>query len=103
VGYARARATKDLEGFLVAGHSMPWPVVAFSVMATQASAVTFMATPGQGYVGGLSFMQFYFGLPLAMVVLCATLVPVFQRLHVHTAYEYLENRFDSKTRSLAAG
>jgi len=102
-GIARARSTKDLEGFLVAGHSMPWPVVAFSVMATQASAVTFMATPGQGYIGGLSFVQFYFGLPLAMVVLCATLVPVYQRLHVHTAYEFLENRFDAKTRSLAAG
>src|SRR5262245_25187083 len=81
---------------------MSWPVVAFSVMATQASAVTFMATPGQGYVGGLSFVQFYFGLPLAMVVLCATLVPLYQRLRVHTAYEFLEQRFDGKTRTLAA-
>src|SRR5262249_19383394 len=102
-GLVRARSTRDLAGFLVAGRSMPWPVVAFSVMATQASAVTFMATPGQGYVGGLSFVQFYFGLPLAMVVLCATLVPVFQRLRVSTAYEYLESRFDGKTRTLAAG
>ena len=102
-GFFRARATRDLSGFLVAGHAMPWPVVAFSVMATQASAVTFMATPGQGYVGGLSFVQFYFGLPLAMVVLCATLVPVFQRLRVNTAYEFLEQRFDGKTRTLAAG
>ena len=102
-GFFRARATRDLAGFLVAGHSLPWPVVAFSVMATQASAVTFMATPGQGYVGGLSFVQFYFGLPLAMVVLCATLVPVFQRLRVNTAYEFLEQRFDGKTRTLAAG
>src|SRR5262245_49955086 len=81
---------------------MSWPVVAFSVMATQASAVTFMATPGQGHVGGLSFVQFYFGLPLAMVVLCATLVPLYQRLRVHTAYEFLERRFDGKTRTLAA-
>ncbi|HXS83315.1 MAG TPA: sodium:solute symporter [Methylomirabilota bacterium] len=102
-GFFRARKTRDLAGFLVAGHSMPWPVVAFSVMATQASAVTFMATPGQGYVGGLSFVQFYFGLPIAMVVLCATLVPVFQRLRVNTAYEFLEARFDAKTRTLAAG
>jgi Na+/proline symporter len=102
-GFFRARATRDLAGFLVAGHTMPWPVVAFSVMATQASAVTFMATPGQGYVGGLSFVQFYFGLPVAMVVLCATLVPVFQRLRVNTAYEFLEARFDAKTRTLAAG
>src|SRR5438067_4859617 len=92
----------DLEGFLVAGRSMPWPMVALSVMATQASAVTFMATPGQGYVGGVSFVQFYFGLPLAMVVLCATLVPLYQRLRVRTAYEFLEQRFDGKTRTLAA-
>src|SRR5262249_31760533 len=102
-GFVRARSTRDLAGFLVAGRSMRWPVVALSVMATQASAVTFMATPGQGYVGGLSFVQFYFGLPLAMVVLCATLVPLYQRLRVHTAYEFLEQRFDGKTRTLAAG
>lgn len=104
VGYGlyRARGTRDLQGFLVAGRSLPWPMVALSVMATQASAVTFMATPGQGYVGGLSFVQFYFGLPLAMVVLCATLVPLYQRLRISTAYEYLEKRFDGKTRSLAA-
>jgi Na+/proline symporter len=68
-GLARARGTRDLAGFLVAGRSQSWPMVALSVMATQASAVTFMATPGQGYVGGLSFVQFYFGLPVAMVVL----------------------------------
>jgi Na+/proline symporter len=105
VGYGlwRARATRDLPAFLVAGRSMPWPMVALSVMATQASAVTFMATPGQGYVGGMSFLQFYFGLPVAMVVLSATLVPLYQRLRVSTAYEYLERRFDGKTRTLAAG
>ena len=101
-GLWRARATRDLSGFLVAGRSMPWPMVALSVMATQASAVTFMATPGQGYVAGLSFVQFYFGLPIAMVVLCATLVPLYQRLRVSTAYEFLERRFDGKTRTLAA-
>ncbi len=101
-GLWRARGTRDLSGFLVAGRSLPWPMVALSVMATQASAVTFMATPGQGYVGGLSFVQFYFGLPIAMVVLCASLVPLYQRLRVRTAYEYLEQRFDGKTRTLAA-
>ncbi len=101
-GWGRAPPTSDLSGFLVAGRSMPWPMVALSVMATQASAVTFMATPGQGYVAGLSFVQFYFGLPIAMVVLCATLVPLYQRLRVSTAYEFLEQRFDGKTRTLAA-
>lgn len=102
-GLWRSRATRDLPGFLVAGRSMPWPVVALSVMATQASAVTFIATPGQGYAGGLSFVQFYFGLPLAMVVLCVTAVPLYQRLRVATAYEFLERRFDGNVRTLAAG
>lgn len=101
-GAWRARGTRDLPGFLVAGRSMPWPMVVLSVMATQASAITFMATPGQGYVGGLSFVQFYFGLPIAMVVLTATLVPLYQRLGVSTAYEYLERRFDGHARTLAA-
>jgi Na+/proline symporter len=102
-GLWRSRTTRDLPAFLVAGRSMRWPVVALSIMATQASAVTFLATPGQGYVGGLSFVQFYFGLPIAMVVLCATLVPLYQRLRVVTAYEFLEKRFDGNVRSLAAG
>jgi Na+/proline symporter len=102
-GLWRSRATRDLPAFLVAGRSMRWPVVALSVMATQASAVTFLATPGQGYAGGLSFVQFYFGLPLAMVVLCLTAVPLYQRLRVATAYEFLERRFDGNVRSLAAG
>ena len=101
-GMWRARATRNLDDHLVAGRVMPWPMVALSVMATQASAVTFMATPGQGYVAGLSFVQFYFGLPIAMVVLCATLVPLYQRLKVTTCYEFLERRFDGKTRTLAA-
>jgi Na+/proline symporter len=101
-GMWRARATRDLSDHLVAGRAMRWPMVALSVMATQASAVTFMATPGQGYVAGLSFVQFYLGLPIAMVVLCATLVPLYQRLRVTTAYEFLEKRFDGKTRTLAA-
>ncbi len=100
-GVWRSRETRDLSGYLVAGREMPWPMVLLSVMATQASAVTFLATPGQGYVAGLSFLQFYLGLPVAMVVLSATLVPLYQRLRVSTAYEFLEKRFDGKTRTLA--
>lgn len=100
-GVWRSRETKDLAGYLVAGRQMPWPMVLLSVMATQASAVTFLATPGQGYVAGLSFLQFYLGLPVAMVVLSMTLVPLYQRLKVKTAYEFLDKRFDGKTRTLA--
>jgi solute:Na+ symporter, SSS family len=102
-GVWRGRGERDLTDFLLAGRAMPWWTVALSVMATQASAVTFLSTPGQGFVDGLRFVQFYFGLPLAMVVVCVTAVPIFQRLGVFTAYEYLERRFDGKTRSLAAG
>ncbi|MBI5169689.1 MAG: sodium:solute symporter [Candidatus Eisenbacteria bacterium] len=105
VGYGvwRGRGQHDLKGYLLAGRSMPGWAVALSVMATQASAITFLSTPGQGYADGLRFVQFYFGLPLAMIVLCVTVVPIFHRLGVYTAYEYLESRFDGKTRSLAAG
>lgn len=101
-GVWRSREAKDLDGFLAAGRSLPWPMVALSVMATQASAITFLATPGQGFASGLAFVQFYFGLPIAMVVLCVAFIPVFQRWRVFTAYEYLERRFDGKTRTLAA-
>jgi len=101
-GLWRGRGNRDLEGYVVAGRSMPWHVVALSVMATQASAITFLSTPGQGYADGLRFVQFYFGLPLAMVVLCVTAIPLYHRLRVFTAYEFLERRFDGKTRSLAA-
>ena len=102
-GVWRGRGERNLTDFLLAGRSMRWTTVALSVMATQASAVTFMSTPGQGYVDGLRFVQFYFGLPLAMVVLSVTAIPIYHRLKVFTAYEYLERRFDGKTRSLAAG
>ena len=102
-GVWRGRGERDLTDFLLAGRAMRWHTVALSVMATQASAVTFLSTPGQGYVDGLRFVQFYFGLPLAMVVLCVTAIPIYHRLKVFTAYEYLERRFDGKTRSLAAG
>jgi Na+/proline symporter len=101
-GVWRGRGERNLTDFLLAGRTLPWPMVALSVMATQASAITFLSTPGQGYADGLRFVQFYFGLPLAMVVLCILAVPVYHRLRVFTAYEYLEQRFDGKTRTLAA-
>ena len=101
-GVWRGRGSRDLKGYLLAGRSLRWPTVALSIMATQASAVTFLSTPGQGAVDGLRFVQFYFGLPLAMVALCVTAVPIYHRMKVFTAYEYLEQRFDSKTRTLAA-
>ena len=85
-----------------AGNSMPWYAIAFSIMATQASAITFISTTGQSYVDGMRFVQFYFGLPIAMVILSVTLVPLFHRAKVYTAYEYLEQRFDAKTRALAS-
>lgn len=101
-GVWRGRGERDLTDFLLAGRSMPWGMVALSVMATQASAVTFLSTPGQGFADGLRFVQFYFGLPLAMVAVCVLAIPVYQRLKVFTAYQYLEERFDGKTRTLAA-
>jgi SSS family transporter len=104
VGYGlyRSRGSDTVDGYLLAGRSMPWYAMALSVMATQASAITFISTTGQSYVDGMRFVQFYFGLPIAMVVVCATAVPVFHRARVFTAYEYLERRFDSKTRGLAS-
>ena len=85
-----------------AGNSMPWYAIAFSIMATQASAITFISTTGQSYVDGMRFVQFYFGLPIAMIILSFTLVPLFHRAKVYTAYEYLEKRFDAKTRAIAS-
>jgi len=104
VGYGlyRSRGSNTVDRFLLAGRTMPWYAMALSIMATQASAVTFISTTGQAYVDGMRFVQFYFGLPIAMVILCATVVPVFHRAKVFTAYEYLEQRFDSKTRALAS-
>jgi solute:Na+ symporter, SSS family len=101
-GIWRSRGERNLSDYLLAGRSMRWPMVALSVMATQASAVTFLSTPGQGYADGLRFVQFYFGLPLAMIAICVIALPVYSRLKVFTAYEYLEQRFDGKTRTLAA-
>jgi SSS family solute:Na+ symporter len=101
-GLWKGRRTRDLDDFLVADRRMRWHHVALSIMATQASAVTFLATPGQAYADGMRFVQVYLGLPIAMVILSATAVPIYHRLKVYTAYEYLEGRFDLKTRTLAA-
>jgi SSS family solute:Na+ symporter len=101
-GVWKSRGAKNIEGYLLADKQLPWYHVGLSVMATQASAITFLSAPGQGYSDGLRFVQFYFGLPLAMVVLCITFIPIFHKLNVYTAYEYLEKRFDNKTRSLTA-
>ncbi|PBQ30408.1 sodium:solute symporter [Sphingobacteriaceae bacterium] len=101
-GVWKSRGTNNLDGYLLADKKMPWYQVGFSVMATQASAITFLSAPGQSYNDGLRFIQFYFGLPLAMIVLCITFIPIFRKLNVFTAYEYLEKRFDNKTRSLTA-
>jgi Na+/proline symporter len=101
-GLYRARGSNTVSTYLLAGRSMPWYAMGLSIMATQASAVTFISTTGQSYVDGMRFVQFYFGLPIAMVILCATVVPRFHRAKVYTAYEFLEQRFDSKTRALAS-
>lgn len=101
-GVWKGRRNRDLDSYLLGDRSMRWYTVAFSIMATQASAITFISTPGQAYVDGMRFVQFYFGLPLAMVVLSITAVPLYRKLKVYTAYEYLEHRFDVRVRSLAA-
>jgi SSS family solute:Na+ symporter len=104
VGYGlwKTRARVDMAGYLHGGYRDDWRTIGLSVMATQASAITFLSTPGQAYEDGMRFVQFYFGLPLAMIVLSVAFVPRFYRLRVFTAYEYLEGRFDLKTRQLAA-
>jgi Na+/proline symporter len=101
-GLRRSRATNKVDGYLLASRSLPWWAVGLSVMATQLSAVTIVSTTGLGYLTGLRFVQFYFGLPLAMIILSLTVVPFLTHARVYTAYEYLERRFDAKTRSLAS-
>ncbi len=101
-GLWRGRGSTSVRQYLLAGKTMPWYAMALSIMATQASAITFISTTGQSYVDGMRFVQFYFGLPLAMVILSATAVPIFHRANVYTAYEYLEKRFDAKTRALVS-
>ena len=104
VGYGlwKSRGARNVNDYLL-NRTLPWYVVGLSVMATQASAITFLSAPGLAYADGMRFVQFYLGLPLAMVVLCAVFVPIYHRLNVITAYQYLEGRFDLKTRALAAG
>ncbi len=101
-GLYKTRKENTTDSYLKGGSDSKWWTIGLSVMATQASAITFLSTPGQAFDKGLGFVQFYFGLPLAMVVLCVTFVPIFYRLKVFTAYEYLEKRFDLKTRTFAA-
>ncbi|MEP0822284.1 MAG: sodium:solute symporter [Ignavibacterium sp.] len=101
-GVYKGRGSGTMKGYLLADRQMRWYTVALSIMATQASAITFTSTPGQAFVDGMRFVQFYFGLPIAMVLLAMTAVPIFHRMNVYTAYEYLETRFDAKTRTLVS-
>ena len=98
-GVYKSRTTKNLDGYFLSNRDMPWYLVLLSIMGTQASAITFLSAPGQAYSDGMRFVQYYFGLPLAMVVIAIVFVPVFNRLKIYTAYEFLENRFDLKTRT----
>ena len=96
------KSANTVQEYILGNNETPWWTVGLSVMATQASAITFLSTPGQAYHDGMGFVQFYFGLPIAMIVICVTFIPIYYRLKVFTAYEYLEQRFDVKTRSLAS-
>lgn len=101
-GVWKTRGKKDIQDFFLANKSTPWYAITVSIMATQASAITFLSTPGQAYVDGMRFVQFYFGLPIAMVILSITAVPIYHKLKVYTAYEFLEQRFDLKNRALGS-
>ena len=101
-GLYKSRTTKDLDGYFLSNRSMPWYLVLLSIMGTQASAVTFLSAPGQAFTDGMRFVQYYFGLPLAMIVISISFVPIFRKLQVFTAYEFLEQRFDVKTRTFTS-
>ncbi len=101
-GAWKTRGARDIQSYLKGGNELKWPTIGLSVMATQASAITFLSVPGLAYEDGMRFVQFYFGLPLAMVVICAVFIPIYYRLKVYTAYEYLESRFDVRVRYLGA-
>ncbi len=101
-GLYKSRTSRNLDGYFLSNRTMPWWLVLLSIMGTQASAITFLSAPGQAYTDGMRFVQNYFGLPLAMVVVSITFVPIFHKLKIYTAYEYLENRFDVKTRTLTS-
>ncbi|GAB5556517.1 MAG: hypothetical protein SchgKO_07300 [Schleiferiaceae bacterium] len=104
VGYGvyKTRKNQSVEGFLTGDHSLKWPTIGLSIMATQASAITFLSTPGQAFQSGMGFVQFYFGLPIAMIIISAFFLPRYYKLNVFTAYEYLEQRFDGNTRIFTA-
>ncbi len=104
VGYGawKTRGSKNVQEYIRGGNEAKWWTIGLSVMATQASAITFLSTPGQAFHSGMGFVQFYFGLPIAMVIICLVFIPIYHKLKVYTAYEYLEGRFDLKTRTLAA-
>jgi solute:Na+ symporter, SSS family len=101
-GVYKSKSTKNLDGYFLSNRSMPWYLVLLSIMGTQASAITYLTAPGQAYTDGMRFVQYYFGLPLAMIVISIYFVPVYAKLKVYTAYEFLENRFDVKTRTLTS-
>ena len=101
-GTWKTRGSENVEQYIKGGNQTKWWTIGLSVMATQASAITFLSTPGQAFHSGMGFVQFYFGLPLAMVIICLVFIPIYHKLNVYTAYEYLESRFDLKTRTLAA-
>ncbi|MBI3719206.1 MAG: sodium:solute symporter [Sphingobacteriales bacterium] len=101
-GVYKSRTSRNLDGYFLGDRQMPWWLVLLSIMGTQASAVTFLSAPGQAYTDGMRFVQYYFGLPIAMVIICIAFVPIFHKLKVYTAYEYLEQRFDVKTRTLTS-
>ncbi|MCM8569921.1 sodium:solute symporter [Gramella jeungdoensis] len=101
-GVYKSRGSKNVEDYIGGGRNAKWWTIGLSVMATQASAITFLSTPGQAFHDGMGFVQFYFGLPIAMVIICMVFIPIYHRLNVYTAYEYLESRFDRKTRTLTA-
>lgn len=101
-GVWKSRGQQNMDDYFMGSRSMPWYIVLLSIMGTQASAVTFISAPGQAYMDGMRFVQYYFGLPLAMVVICVVFVPIFRKLNVYTAYEYLEQRFDLKTRTITS-
>ncbi len=101
-GAWKTRHVRDLDDYFLSGNTLSWPTIGLGIMATQASAITFLSTPGQGYDDGMRFVQFYLGLPLAMIVISAVFVPIYYRLKVYTAYEYLEHRFDVRVRTLGA-
>ena len=101
-GTLKTRGAKSSSDYIKAGNQAKWWTIGLSVMATQASAITFLSTPGQAFHDGMGFIQFYFGVPLAIIIVCVVFIPIYHKLKVYTAYEYLEKRFDLKTRTLTA-